>query len=293
MQRDNSWLAAGATAGLLIAATILLIRRRRNGDSPLSRKPLACAACTEHFLNANSAAAVDLSTSVAEGHSILLLHNHATSAEVEALRMEASNTAAAESLRPATDKTRPWWSLQEVRGRMRLPIEHAFGEATRNRCDQLLVRAVTTLHTHAPKLVPILFEDRLDAANATTLIHDEKVIFSPREPAINVYTERGRFKPHKDHEVLTVLVPLSAPDAFDGGGTCFWSLDQLDKGVSPLEKFMTSPRLVLTPPPGTAIVFAGCITHAARAVKGGERCVLVASFSPADDEEEEQEAQPR
>ena len=109
--------------------------------------------------------------------------------------MEASNTAAAESLRPATDKTRPWWSLQEVRGRMRLPIEHAFGEATRNRCDQLLVRAVTTLHTHAPKLVPILFEDRLDAANATTLIHDEKVIFSPREPAINVYTERGRFKP--------------------------------------------------------------------------------------------------
>ena len=55
---------------------------------------------------------------------------------------------------------------------------------------------------------------------------------------------------------------------------------------------MTSPRLVLTPPPGTAIVFAGCITHAARAVKGGERCVLVASFSPADDEEEEQEAQP-
>ena len=105
MQRDNSWLAAGATAALLIA-TILFIRRRRNGDSPLSRKPLACAACTEHFLNANSAAAVDLSTSVAEGHSILLLHDHATSAEVEALRMEASNTAAAESLRPAT-KARP------------------------------------------------------------------------------------------------------------------------------------------------------------------------------------------
>ena len=74
----------------------------------------------------------------------------------------------------------------------------------------------------------------MDAANATTLIHDERVIFSPREPAINVYTERGRFKPYKDHEVLTVLkVPLSAPDAFDGGAPAL---------VAPISSTRASPR---------------------------------------------------
>ena len=40
------------------------------------------------------------------------------------------------------------------------------------------------------------------------------------------------------------------------------------------------------PPAGTALVFSGCITHAAVRLTNGERCVLVCSFSPAAEEEE-------
>ena len=45
--------------------------------------------------------------------------------------------------------------------------------------------------------------------------HDgvNKLEFSPREPAINVYGRGGEFAPHQDHQALTVLVPLSPPSA--------------------------------------------------------------------------------
>jgi hypothetical protein len=39
--------------------------------------------------------------------------------------------------------------------------------------------------------------------------------------------------------------------------------------------------MVLTPPPGTALLFAGSVLHAGVAVTAGERSILVASFSPA------------
>ena len=47
--------------------------------------------------------------------------------------------------------------------------------------------------------------------------------WSEGEPAINVYTEAGRFGPHKDHMALTVLIPLTCPTRFSGGGTGFWT----------------------------------------------------------------------
>ena len=80
-----------------------------------------------------------------------------------------------------------------------------------------------------------------------------------------------------------MLVPVSQPDGFEGGGTAYWARDQLDDdGAKPREDAASAPRLTLTPPAGTALVFAGCVMHAARAVQSGERCVLVASFSPAE-----------
>jgi hypothetical protein len=42
--------------------------------------------------------------------------------------------------------------------------------------------------------------------------------WSEGEPAINVYTADGRFGAHKDHMALTVLIPLSSPADFTGGG---------------------------------------------------------------------------
>ena len=92
---------------------------------------------------------------------------------------------------------------------------------------------------------------------------------------------------------LTVLIPLTAPtDDFTGGGTGFWARDKVlsDKALSDLMdeygdalKSETvpegAPTAVLTPKPGTALVFGGDVTHAGMPVKTGTRSVFVASFS--------------
>lgn len=101
-------------------------------------------------------------------------------------------------------------------------------------------------------------------------------------------TTRGRFKPHRDEEALTILVPLTSPDEFKGGGTCFWSVEgakqRVDAALSAGREgggdTSVPADFVLLPPAGAALVFAGCVTHAAVALTSGERCILVASFSP-------------
>ena len=105
---------------------------------------------------------------------------------------------------------------------------------------------------------------------------------SEGEPAVNVYTEGGRFKPHRDKQNLTIIVPLSDKVAFTGGGTAFWSLTDCGSKISVVEDVVpvNEPTFVLTPPAGTALLWTGCVTHAGQPVVIGERCVLVASFSP-------------
>lgn len=51
------------------------------------------------------------------------------------------------------------------------------------------------------------------------------------------------------------------------------------------------PEAVVRPPAGTAIIFGGSVTHAARPVREGERCVFVASFSLLGDTSEEDEGE--
>ena len=92
-------------------------------------------------------------------------------------------------------------------------------------------------------------------------------------------------------EALTILVPLNGEESFQGGGTAFWSNERAQKAAFISDKVEKDrPDFVLVPPAGSAIVFAGCVTHAAVAVTGGERCILVASLSPASGEEPEEEA---
>ena len=111
--------------------------------------------------------------------------------------------------------------------------------------------------------------------------------WSEGEPAINVYTEAGRFGPHKDHMGLTVLVPLTAPSKdFEGGGTGFWSpqaggggggdVNDDNKGAA---MPVGDPTAILKPPLGSALVFGGDVTHAGMPVETGLRSVFVASFS--------------
>ena len=60
-------------------------------------------------------------------------------------------------------------------------------------------------------------------------------------------------------------------DTFTGGGTQFW-----EEGV---KEDVKSPTLCLLPRTGVGIVFNGTVLHAGRAVTGGVRHLLVASFS--------------
>ena len=80
---------------------------------------------------------------------------------------------------------------------------------------------------------------------------------------------------------LTVLLPLTAPDAdFAGGGTGFWSRADEDQGEG-IPDF--PPTTVIRPPLGTALLFGGDLTHAGMPVESGVRSVFVCSFSTRTD----------
>ena len=118
-----------------------------------------------------------------------------------------------------------------------------------------------------------------ECLNETTCLHNEQLGFSLGEPAVNVYRTGGEFKPHQDRQSLTVLIPLSGPDAFGGGGTAFWTADDCS-GNDPGHN---APFISLKPQAGTGILFGGSVVHAGQPITAGERCVLVASFSPVDE----------
>jgi len=99
--------------------------------------------------------------------------------------------------------------------------------------------------------------------------------WSEGEPAINVYEADGYFGAHKDRMALSVLIPLTSPMGdFVGGGTGFWAGN---RQVS--ENPQGPPDLVLKPPPGSALIFGGDVTHAGMPVIQGYRSVFVCSFS--------------
>lgn len=101
------------------------------------------------------------------------------------------------------------------------------------------------------------------------LFDNDKLVYSNREPAINIYqAPGGQFGIHRDNQALTMLIPLSDPRVdFDGGGTAFYKDDS------------DVPSLILAPPSGTAILFGGSLRHSGRAIDRGTRIVFVASFS--------------
>ena len=148
--------------------------------------------------------------------------------------------------------------------------------------DAVLLCVLARIDAELPHLAPRLFAGTPSAREIGAEIGAEMremherggLEFSPREPAINFYGRGGEFAPHQDHQALTVLVPLSPPSTFEGGGTGFWP-----RGADERVARRAPPALVLRPPAGTALLFAGCVTHAGVPVRAGERAVLVASFS--------------
>ena len=137
-------------------------------------------------------------------------------------------------------------------------------------CEALLLRVMERLDAELPMIRHALFGDA--SACLRELYRDDALEFSSREPGVNIYREGSEFLPHKDHQALTVLLPLSSPEAFKGGGTGFWHQDARGHRVE-------QPSVVLRPPAGSALVFGGHVTHAGMPVEAGVRVAYVASFS--------------
>ena len=194
-------------------------------------------------------------------HSVYTLPSFATGAECEALIAEAAKLM--ESYKR---------SDTEPPTRCRLALASAI-ETT------MLHRILHYMEEHMPSLAASLW----GTSCAADLV-DMSANFSPGEPAVNVYTAGGRFAPHTDKEDLTLLVPLSPPGAFEGGGTAFWSDDHLsptmaEDGDANDELNWVPHEHAVAPVAGTAIIFGGDVTHAGLPVTSGTRSLFVMSFN--------------
>ena len=186
---------------------------------------------------------------VSQGCSVATVHEFATSAEIAALRCAAADAACG----------------TEPAARVRLHVPKRLDAAAQAVSDELVRRARKFAAAELPSLA--------------AAVGRGQICFADHEPAVNRYSIGGEFRPHEDGQALTVLVPLSnAGCEHEGGGTSFWSDE--DRGTT-MARSSDSPTLVLHPPAGTALLFAGGVTHAGRPVTAGVRLVFVASFSAA------------
>lgn len=210
------------------------------------------------------------STVVARGQGIFLVPSFVQDDECDRL-MSAAAAAHRDSDHPDSMK-------------IRLPIEKL--PTVLDLCDQLIRRTLTLMEEQLPILSEALFGQ---AAG----LSDMDVSFSLNEPAVNVYGKGAGFEQHEDGHMLTILVPLAEPVAFEGGGTAFWPNVLMEGGVSFISEHSNgnepaparscgkpiSDSQVMLPSRGTAMLFVGNVTHAGVSVTSGVRMVWVASFS--------------
>jgi len=207
--------------------------------------------------------------SVIAGHSVLIVHDVVDLKECATLlgagRRIPRNATTVHCCKPGS-------------GRIRQPIKENFSYAEQNLCDTLLMRTLAFLSGEESlglNISQACFGDE----PFETVTNNPLLSFATGEPAVNIYTAGGDFAPHQDKQSLTILVALSAPQAFEGGGTAFFQhLPKLDPKVGERN---SKPAFVLTPPPGSVILFGGTVLHAACPVVSGERGVFVASVSLA------------
>lgn len=223
----------------------------------------------EVFLNEKEAGGCSSTAiSVMLGHSILVLESLATDSECDSLCHEAIAFA-------RTDKCESFSS----RGRARVPLFEFLSEPGQAVCDQILQRALKDCIPEIiePLSVALFGKGIVDSIPSEGIIHNPRLEFSEGEPAINVYSSEGEFKPHKDKESLTLLLNLSGEDEYSGGGTAFYSLADLKSSEYKIRPTVTT---AVRPPKGVAVIFAGSVMHAGLPVLSGNRCVFVGSFSP-------------
>lgn len=152
------------------------------------------------------------------------------------------------------------------------PCAEAMDAKTDKLINHLLGRVFELLDESNPLILSQLFPQK--QLSLSELFLEDKLAFSSREPAVNVYNKGGKFRPHEDGQKLTVLITLSNMKNFEGGGTGFWPQHSRGHRVE-------APTLKLQPLNcGVPVLFTGQVTHSGLEVTNGERVVFVASFSP-------------
>lgn len=150
-----------------------------------------------------------------------------------------------EALMAAADRAKPN-AVAKMPGRVRLPTlcERLGRLPTRDddpelsSIDAILLRRALSLLEQHPALAAKFFN--LEVSRSSKLAR-LRIVFSPGEPAVNIYSAGGEFRPHLDRQHISLLVPLSPVGAFEGGGTAFW-----DARHSPPRATSTSTRLGAT-----------------------------------------------
>ena len=248
-------------SGVLFAFTITM------AASTIGNPTRPCGSCTtETFINPVEASSRTVAEAVAHGHSFLIV-DLASMSECRALHAAAVDVAR---------------DMEDARqGLKRFAVTDHLSDSMLELCDRILLRLLSTLNDGIPALLPALFGDAL---MPSTVIHNPRLDWSPHEPAINLYSAGGTFKPHEDEQSLTCLLNLSESNEYNGGGTAFWhALEREEDGSIAFARSQcerATPAHTCRPPPGKALVFGGQVTHAGVRVVDGLRVVFVASFSP-------------
>eukprot|EP00961_Rhodomonas_salina_P084071 1130207-Rhodomonas_salina.3 len=137
-------------------------------------------------------------------------------------------------------------------------------------CDALITRILLRLDEELPLLVQRQFGA---GQSLVELYAANELEFSKGEPAVNIYAAGGEFEPHKDYDALTVLVALTDPDTYSGGGTGLWSREES------ADELAEPPTVILRPLRGSCLLFGGQVMHTGVQTVEGMRAVFVASFT--------------
>lgn len=222
------------------------------------RKPESCSCWSEYHLSAKAGEAPDPSSSIAHGFSVMLIPELVSKEECASLLAAGLVAAEAEAVNNSD-------------ARLRLALV-SFQPEVQQAAQVIIQRALRLIEDRLPDLASSLF-------GQTTELASMELLFADREPAINIYSVGGEFLPHRDKHSISVLVPLSQPEVFTGGGTAFWP-EEMVAGRR-IKRGYEEPPHLLRPQAGTAMLFCGELMHAAMPVTAGTRAVLVASLTPA------------